>query len=120
MFKMTMVNRAKNAVTVLLILIAASIPSAPSLSLPSARGRATGCPMHRHSAPLPSPVDHRCCQVRHDTAALQKAVNPKPDFGTFFIFSSDPKPVSEDVFGVLLYKEAVSPATPPTKPQLRI
>src|SRR2546423_1565731 len=119
LIKTTMVDRAKTAVTLLLILIAWSMSSASLLSLPSVQGPATRCPMHPQSAPLRSPIDHRCCQVRHDTAP-QKAANPKPDFSTFFVLSSDPRPISKDVFGVALYTESVSPGMPPAKSQLRI
>src|ERR1700694_5400968 len=95
-----MLIRTKVAGTLLLVLTVWSISSASLLSLPSVQGRATGCPMHRHSIPPRSPITPNCCRAGGDVAVLQKAANPKPDVATFAFVSSDRKPISQDVFAL--------------------
>ena len=117
--KSTMHVEPKAARTLLLVLMVWSISSTLLLSLPSVQGRATECPMHRQSSPLRSPVDHSCCQSSHDTAVLQKAVNPKSDVAVAVLLSSDQKPIPQDVFA-LIPDETDSPGSPPAKLQLRV
>jgi hypothetical protein len=111
--------KTKVAGTLLLVLIVWSISAASLLSLPSVKGRAAGCPMHRQSIPPSSPTSHNCCQPGHDTAMLQKAANPEPAVLVAELLSSDTKPVPQDRFA-LLQDEAASPGIPPAKLQLRI
>ena len=111
--------KTKVAGTLLLGLIVWSISSASLLSLPSVKGRAAGCPMHRQSIPPSSPTSHNCCQPGHDTAMLQKAANPEPAVLVAELLSSDTKPVPQDIF-VVFPEETASPGTPPAKLQLRI
>jgi hypothetical protein len=105
--------------TLLLVLIVSTISSASLRSLPSEQGRASGCPMHRQSIPPSSPITPNCCRAGVDVAVLQKAANPKPDFATFALVSSDRKPIPQDVL-VLPRDEAASPGSPRAKLQLRI
>ena len=118
-FRSRMLLRAKAVSILLLMLAVSSISSASLLSLPSVQGQATGCPMHRQSSPLHSPIDHRCCQSEHDAAVLQKPANPKPDVVISLLLRLDPKPVPQGT-SALFQDEAASPGTPPAKLQLRI
>jgi len=115
--KLTMLVKAKVAGSLFLILAFCSISW---LSLGSAQGGRTGCPMHhQQSIPSDAPIDHRCCQSEHGATLLQKPANPQDDFATFALVTSDRKPILHDLF-TLSRDEAASPETPPAKLQLRI
>jgi hypothetical protein len=116
---MTMLVKGKAAGSLLLILVICSGSSGSLLSLSSVRGGTGGCPIHRHSSPSPSPVDHTCCQSRYEAAVLQKPVIPSHDTFVSPLPISRQKPALPARFEYFR-SDGGSPGTPPSKLQLRI
>jgi hypothetical protein len=115
----TMLVKAKAAGSLSLILVICSISSGSLPFLTSVGGGTGGCPIHRHSSPSPSPVDHSCCQSRYEAAVMQKPVIPSHDTFVSPLPISRQKPASPASFEYFR-SDGVSPGTPPSKLQLRI
>src|SRR5256885_15506998 len=85
-----------NAAAILLsVIIVGFTPS--SLPVPVSRSRPAQCPMHRQSAPSPSPIDHRCCQSGR-TAVLQRSILPGQDVIVLTLPKLEEKPASPNKF----------------------
>src|SRR5437763_13055526 len=109
-------SKIKAAAILLSVVIVGFSPS--SLPVPVSRSRPAQCPMHRQSAPSPSPIDHRCCQTGR-TTVLQRAILPGHDAIVLALPKLEEKPASPNNF-TQLWIDTLSPGIPTSNLPLRI